>query len=105
MLKIKLTEDLGKKQLEDKWKGKFLDDSCYQKVITIKEDTAILKPIPSLDGSDNPLGYFITSAYDDNNLIRNTLKSITDVSTMRANASGPIDKEEMKKKGMIEGEH
>ena len=51
MLKIKLTEDLGKKQLEDKWKGKFLDDSCYQKVIKIKEDTAILKPIPSLDGS------------------------------------------------------
>ena len=29
MLKIKLTEDLGKKQLEDKWNGKFLDDSCY----------------------------------------------------------------------------
>ena len=37
MLKIKLTEDLGKKQLEDKWKGKFLDDSCYQKVIKIKD--------------------------------------------------------------------
>ena len=42
MLKIKLTEDLGKKQLlEDKWKGKFLDDTSYQKVITIKEDTII----------------------------------------------------------------
>lgn len=102
---INLTEDLGKKQLEDKWKGKFLDDSCYQKVYKIEEDTAILKPIPSLDGSDNALGYFITNAYNDDNLIRNTLKSITDVSTMRANASGPIDKEEMKKKGMIEGEH
>jgi len=102
---INLTEDLGKKELEDKWKGKFLDDSCYQKVYKIEEDTAILKPIPSLDGSDNALGYFITNAYNDDNLIRNTLKSITDVSTMRANASGPIDKEEMKKKGMIEGEH
>ena len=42
MLKIKLTEDLGKKQLEDKWKGKFLDDSCYEKVIKIKEETGIL---------------------------------------------------------------
>ena len=105
MKHINLTEDLGKKQLEDKWKGKFLDDSCYQKVIKIEEDTAVLKPIPSLDGSDNPLGYFITNAYNDNNLLRDTLKSITDVSTMRANASGPIDKEEMKKKGMIEGEH
>ena len=105
MKHINLTEDLGKKQLEDKWKGKFLDDSCYQKVIKIEEDTAVLKPVPSLDGSDNPLGYFITNAYNDNNLLRDTLKSITDVSTMRANASGPIDKEEMKKKGMIEGEH
>ena len=60
MKHINLTEDLGKKQLEDKWKGKFLDDSCYQKVIKIEEDTAVLKPVPSLDGSDNPLGYFIT---------------------------------------------
>ena len=66
---INLTEDLGKKQLEDKWKGKFLDDSCYQKVYKIEEDTAILKPIPSLDGSDNALGYFITNAYNNDNLI------------------------------------
>ena len=51
-----------------------------------------MKPIVSLDGSDNPLGYFITNAYDDNNLIRNTLKSITDVSTMRANAFFPLIK-------------
>ena len=31
--------------------------------------------------------------------------SIDDVSTMRANAAGPIEHEEMKKKGLIEGVH
>ena len=37
--------------------------------------------------------------------IKDTLFSIDDVSTMRANAAGPIDHEEMKKKGLIEGVH
>lgn len=103
MEKIRLTNDLGKKELEEKWKGKFLDDTTYEKVLKIKGDTAILKPTMALDGTDNPLAYFITGAYKDNNLLRNTLASITDVSTMRANASGPISREEMEKKGMKEG--
>jgi hypothetical protein len=68
------------------------------------EDTAIMKPVLSLDGSDVPLAYIITNAYPDDE-VRNTLKSIEDVSTMRANCSGPIDKEDMKRKGLIEGEH
>jgi len=35
--------------------------------------------------------------------MRDVLYSIEDVSTMRANCAGPIDPEEMKKKGLIEG--
>ena len=101
MKKIHLTNDLGKKEVEEKWKGKFLDDTSYNEVFTITEDTGIMRPGVSLDGSDVPLGYFITNAYDDNDLIRNTLMSITDVSTMRANASGPILEEDMLKKGLV----
>ena len=46
----------------------------------------------------------ITNVYPDDE-IRNTLASIEDVSTMRQCKSSRIDKEEMKKKGLIEGEH
>jgi len=101
---INLKTDLGKKETFDKWNGKFPDDTSYDQVIRVTEDTAIMKPVVSLDGSDVPLAYVITNAYPDDE-VRNTLMSIEDVSTMRANCSGPIDKEEMKKKGLIEGEH
>ena len=102
---INLKTDLGKKETLDKWKGQFPDETSYSQVIRVtNEDTAIMKPIISLDGSDVPLAYIITNAYPDDE-VRNTLKSIEDVSTMRANCSGPIDKEDMKRKGLIEGEH
>ena len=101
---IKTNKDLGKKETFDKWNGKFPDETSYDQIIRVTEDTAIMKPTVSLDGSDVPLAYVITNAYPDDE-IRNTLASIEDVSTMRANCSGPIDKEEMKKKGLIEGEH
>ena len=101
MKKINLTYDLGKKEVEDKWKGKFLDDSSYDSVIRVTENTGIMKPTAALDGSDVPLAYFIRNAYDDDNLLRNTLASITDVSTMRANASGPVLEEDMLKKGLV----
>jgi hypothetical protein len=102
---INLKTDLGKKETLDKWKGQFPDETSYSQVIRVtNEDTAIMKPVLSLDGSDVPLAYIITNAYPDDE-VRNTLKSIEDVSTMRANCSGPIDKEDMKRKGLIEGEH
>ena len=101
---INLKTDLGKKETLDKWKGKFPDDTSYEQVIRVTEDTAIMKPVVSLDGSDVPLAYIITNAYPDDT-VRDTLTSIEDTSTMRANCSGPIDKEDMKKKGLIEGEH
>ena len=101
---INLQTDLDKKETFKKWNGKFPDETSYDQVIRVTEDTAIMKPVVSLDGSDVPLAYVITNAYPDNK-VRDTLMSIEDTSTMRSNCSGPIDKEEMKKKGLIEGEH
>jgi len=100
MKKIIAKTDLGEKETFKKWNGKFLDESVYTEVITVTEDTGIMKPIATLDG-DVPLAYIITDAYP-NNRVRDTLMSIEDTSTMRANCSGPISKDEMAKRGLIE---
>lgn len=102
MKRITLSTDLGEKETFKKWNGKFLDETSYNEVVTVTEDTAILKPTVSLDGSDVPLAYIMTNVYPDDE-VRNTLMSIEDTTTMRANCSGPIDKEEMKRKGLVEG--
>ena len=102
MKRITITKDLGEKETFSKWNGKFLDDTSYDKVIKVTENTAILKPTLSLDGTDVPLAYVMTNVYPDDK-VRDTLMSIEDTSKMRANCSGPIDKEEMKSKGLIEG--
>ena len=104
MKKIVVDKDLGEKETFDKWNGKFLDETSYDKVYHVTEDTGIMKPIQSLDGSDVPLAYVITNAYGDDK-VRNVLMTIEDKSTMRANCAGPIIKEEMEAKGLIEGEH
>ena len=43
MKKIQLTKDYGKKETFEKWNGKFLDDSSYDKVykVTQKEDLGL----------------------------------------------------------------
>ena len=99
MHKITATIDLGEKETFQKWNGKFLDDSSYDKVIRVTEDTGIMKPVVSLDGSDVPLAYVITNAYPDDR-VRNVLASIEDTSKMRANCSGPINHKEMAAKGL-----
>ena len=47
MKKIVLEKDYGKKETFEKWNGKFLDDSSYDKVykVTQKEDLGIMKPV------------------------------------------------------------
>ena len=104
MKKIVVSNDFGEKETFAKWNGKFLDESSYDTVEVVTEDTAIMKPTISLDGSDVPLAYVMTNAFPDDE-VRECLASIEDTSTMRANCSGPIDHEEMKSKGLIEGEH
>ena len=50
MKKIVVDKDLGEKETFDKWNGKFLDETSYDKVYHVTEDTGIMKPIQSLDG-------------------------------------------------------
>ena len=102
------TKDLGFKETFDKWNGKFLTEDSYDEVITSKGVDAdiikIYKPHASL--GEKPLLAAIVKGHVKNEIeIKDTLFSIDDVSTMRANAAGPIDHEEMKKKGLIEGVH
>ena len=105
MKKIVVEKDLGEKETFDKWNGKFLDKTSYDTLVKVTdEDVGVMKPVNSLDGSDVPLAYVITNAYGDDK-VRNVLMTIEDKSTMRANCAGPIVKEEMEAKGLIEGEH
>ena len=100
--------DHGQKETFDKWNGKFLTEESYDEVVTSKGVKAdiikIYKPHATL--GEKPLLAAIVKGHVKNEIeIKDTLFSIDDVSTMRANAAGPIDHEEMKKKGLIEGVH
>tara|TARA_B100000212_G_scaffold223840_1_gene169834 strand:+ start:1152 stop:2141 length:990 start_codon:yes stop_codon:yes gene_type:complete len=102
------TKDLGFKETFEKWNGKYLTEDSYDEVVTSKGVDAdiikIYKPHASL--GEKPLLAAIVKGHVKNEIeIKDTLFSIDDVSTMRANAAGPIDHEEMKKKGLIEGVH
>ena len=99
---ITVKTDYGEKETFEKWNGKFYQESDLDEVFHITEDTAILRSDSTLDGSGVPIAYVITDAFPNDN-IRNILYSIEESSVMRANCSGPIDKEEMAKKGLVEG--
>ena len=100
MKEIKLTKDFGNNQTQEKWAGKFLTEEAYEEVISATEDTVIFKPGASLY-DDVPLAYVVCDAYPDTKVI-DCLRTIEETTTMRANASGPIDPEEMKAKGIEE---
>ena len=100
-------KDLGKKETHDQFNGKWLDETSYDDVVSsigVKDDIIrIHKPSGSL--FEKPLlACIVKNAYtgDTYNEVKDTLYSIDDVSTMRANASGPILEEDMKKKGITE---
>ena len=102
MHKITAEVDYGEKETFDKWNGKFLDETSYDKVIKVTdEDVGILKPVNSLDGSDVPLAYVVTNVYPDESPVRDVLMNIEDTSSMRANCAGPILEEDMLKKGLV----
>ena len=104
-------KDLGYKETHEKFNGKWLDESDYDTLVSsigVNEKVIkVSKPVASIDGDRPPLAYIVKGEYtgDMYQQIKDTLFSIDDVSTMRANAAGPIDHEEMKKKGLIEGAH
>ena len=96
--------DYGEKEAFDRWNGKFLTGHNLSEIIHVAEDTAVMRPDSTLDGSGIPIAYVITNAFPNDNT-RNILYSIEDSSVMRANCAGPVDKEAMAKRGLIEGEH
>ena len=105
MRKIVAQNDFGEKETFEKWNGKFYtENDLFQKIDNITKDTAVYRPDATLDGEGIPIAYVITDVFP-NDKIRDKLYAIEETSVMRANCSGPIDTEEMKKKGLIEGEH
>ena len=86
--------DYGEKETFEKWNGKFYQESDLDEVFHITEDTAIVRPDATFDDTGVPIAYVITDAFPNDN-VRNILYSIEETSVMRANCSGPIDKEEM----------
>ena len=100
MQEIKLRRDYGSNQTQKKWAGNYLTEEAHDQVISATEDTVIFKPGASLY-EDVPLAYVVCNAYPDNKIL-DCLKTIEETTTMRANASGPIEPEDMKKKGILE---
>ena len=102
MKHITVKTDYGEKETFEKWNGKFYQESDLDEVFHITENTAIVRPDATIDGTGVPIAYVITDAFPNDN-VRNILYSIEESSVMRANCSGPIDKKEMAKKGLVEG--
>ena len=100
MQEVKLRRDYGVARTQEKWAGNYLTEEAYEAVISATEDTVIFKPGASLY-DDVPLAYVVCDAYPDTKVL-DCLKTIEETTTMRANASGPIDPEEMKAKGIEE---
>ena len=96
--------DYGEKETFEKWNGKFYSEKDLDEIITVTEPTTIFRPDATLEGKGIPIAYVIPDVFP-NDDIRNILYEIEETSVMRANAAGPIDKEEMEKKGLIEGDH
>ena len=104
MIKITARNDYGEKETFEKWNGKFYDETDLDQIISVESDTVVYRPDSTLDGEGVPIAYVVTDAFP-NDHMRDILYGIQESSVMRANCAGPIDAEEMKKKGLIEGEH
>ena len=102
MITIKAKSDYGEKETFEKWNGKFYDENDLDEIIRVTENTVVMRPDSTLDGSGVPIAYVVTDAFPDDHM-RNILYEIEESSIMRANCSGPINKEEMAAKGLIEG--
>jgi len=102
------TKDLGFKDTFKEWNGKYLTEDSYDTVISSIEYDGdlikIYKPHGTLMGK-TLLACIVKNAYKGKTYqtVKDTLFSIDDTSTMRANAAGPIDHDDMKAKGLIEG--
>ena len=105
MQSIEAPVELDFKKTNEDWEGKWLTEDAYDTVIHTKdyEGVNIFSPAGTLDPT--PIATVIPNVYDlvSYESIVSHLLDIDETSTMRANAAGPIDHEEMKAKGLIEG--
>jgi len=103
--------DHGFKPIYEQYNGQWLDGSEITDLVstvgTNHELTKIYKPVATLGEEPPLLACIVKGVYAGEVLeeLREVVSSIEDVSTLRANAAGPIDKEEMEKKGLVEGVH
>ena len=106
MQSIEASIELDFKKTNEEWEGKWLTEDAYDTVIHTKdyEGVNIFSPAASLD--PYPIATVVPNVYDSvshETIVRHLL-DIDETSTMRANAAGPIDHEEMKAKGLVEDE-
>ena len=95
----------NEKETSEKWVGKFVSDDCYNKVFKHNEDFKVVAPAKNIFGEYEPIAIVVKNAFskEDHTLVKDTLFSIEETSNMRANCSGPIDKERLlEEKGWVE---
>ena len=93
------------KETDNKWNGNFATPECYKQVIKCDETFRVVRPNKNILNDYEPIAIVVKKGFneDEHDLIKDTLYSINETSNMRANASGPIDKQKLlDEKGWVE---
>lgn len=93
------------KETDKKWNGKFATPDCFKQVIKCDETFRVVRPSKNILNDYEPIAIVVKNGFtkDEHELLKETLYSINETTNMRANASGPIDKEKLlKEKGWVE---
>ena len=98
MQNLEAPVELDFKETNEEWEGKWLTEGAYDSIVHTKDyeyGVNIFSPASSFDPI--PIATVIPNVYENRDHLVDTLNNINETSTMRANAAGPIDHEEMKK--------
>ena len=101
MQNLEAPVELDFKETNEEWEGKWLTEGAYDSIVHTKDyeyGVNIFSPASSFDPV--PIATVIPNVYENRDHLVDTLNNINETSTMRANAAGPIDHDEMKAKGM-----
>ena len=104
MQNLEAPVELDFKETNEEWEGKWLPEGAYDSIVHTKDyeyGVNIFSPASSFDPI--PIATVIPNVYENRDHLVDTLNNINETSTMRANAAGPIDHDEMKAKGREEG--
>ena len=87
----------SEKKIFDKWNGLFPTSKAYRKVISYSKDFQIVSPAKAISGDKEPFLICIKNGFKGSDFkeIKRTLLSIDDTTNMRANCSGPVDKQKL----------